>query len=328
MKTHKCFILVVTACWLTQVGAGPAGADKPSGTLQVYLPRTVTLEQSTLCLGNVSVLRGDPDLCETAGKIKLGRIIVPTQRVVVNRNTVLSRLATHGISGAQVKLSGAKQVVIQRASQTIQGADLLDLAQAYLHKHYNCPSAFVATPLRKAQDVIIEEQTADIQLVPRLVRGNSPGLVKVQITVRGGVKALARQDIQFRLQYQSYLAIATQDIARGTAISRDNVKIEKQLSPKPPAGPWKAPWGLIAQRPIRANSKIQGNMLSAPVAPLSIKRNDMVVIRIERPGLVITAMGQAQANARSGDILKVKNTDSQRIILCKVGDDGTVNPVF
>jgi len=309
-------------------GAAPAQKEKSSGALQVYLPRTVTLEQSTLCLGDVSVIRGDPDLCETAGKIKLGRIIVPNQRVVVNRNTVLSRLATHGITGAQVALTGAKQVVIQRSSQTILGTDLLDLARAFLHKHYACPSEFVATPLRTPRDIIIEQKTADIKLLPRLIRGTSHSLVKVQVTVTDGIKKLAQQDIQFRLQYQCCMAIATQDIARGTALSQGNVKIEKQLSSKPQSVRWKAPWGLIAQRPIRVNSKIQAGMVSAPVAPLAIKRNDMVVIRIERPGFVITAMGQAQANARSGDIVKVKNTDSQRIILCKVSDDGTVNPVF
>ena len=292
------------------------------------MPRTVALELSTLKLGDISVIRGDPSLSETASQIKLGRIFVPNQRVVVNRNTILSRLTTHGISGSQVVLSGAKQVAVQRSSQTIKGTDLVDMAQSFLHKHYACPCEFVATPLRAPKDILIEQKATNIQLVPRLIRGASPSSVKVQITVTYGIKKQAQQEIPFRLQYQCRTARAIQDIARGTVISQENVKIEKHLSHRPPAANWKAPWGLIAQRPIPINSKIQRNMVSAPVEPLALKRNDMVVIRIERPGFVITATGQALADARGGSIVKIKNIDSKRIILCKVRDDGTVEPVF
>ena len=97
MKTHKALTIVLTASWLIQSGQAPASDKEASGVLQIYLPRTVALEQSTLKLGDISVIRGDPSLSETASQIKLGRIFVPNQRVVVNRNTLLSRLTTHGI---------------------------------------------------------------------------------------------------------------------------------------------------------------------------------------------------------------------------------------
>jgi flagellar basal body P-ring formation protein FlgA len=328
MKTHRVLTIALMAGWLIQAGQAPAGDKKSASSLQIYLPRTITLEQSTLKLGDVSVIRGDPGLSKTASQILLGRIFVPNQRVVVNRNTVLSRLATHGIPGSQVVLTGAKQVVVQRSSQTIKGTDLVDMAQDFLHKHYACSSEFVATRVRTPKDILIEQRATNIQLVPRLIRGTSHGSVKVQITVTSGIKKVAQQDVTFRLQYQCRSAVATQDIARGTVIGQDNVKIEKQLSHRPQSASWKAPWGLIAQRPIPINSKIQTSMVSAPVEPLSLKRNDMVVIRIERPGFVITATGQALADARSGSIVKIKNTDSNRIILCKVRDGGTVEPVF
>ncbi len=328
MKTYRVLHIVLISVWLILVGPAPARDKKPSRSLQVYLPRTVTLEQSTLCLGDVSVVRGDPNLVEIAGKIKMGRIIVPNQRVVLNRNTVLSRLATHGINASRVVLTGAKQVVVQRASQTIKGTDLMEMAQAFLYKHYACSTEFVATAVRVPQDIIIERKTANIRLIPRLIRGTSHSQAKVQIAVTDGIEKIAQPEIRFRLQYQCPMAVATQNIERGTVLSPDNVKIEKKLSHKPQSAQWKTPWGLIAQRPIPIGSKIQTSMISAPLAPLALKRNDMVVIRIERPGFIITATGQAQANARSGDIVKIKNSDSKRIILCKVKDDGTVEPVF
>ena len=97
-------------------------------------------------------------------------------------------------------VSGAKQVAVQRSSQTIKGTDLVDMAQSFLHKHYACPCEFVATPLRAPKDILIEQKATNIQLVPRLIRGASPSSVKVQITVTYGIKKQAQQEIPFRLQ--------------------------------------------------------------------------------------------------------------------------------
>jgi len=62
--------------------------------------------------------------------------------------------------------------------------------------------------------------------------------------------------------------------------------------------------------------------------PVIVKRNRTVVIRIERPGLLITAIGKAMQDGRAGDYIKVQNVDSQRIIFARVNADGTVEPVF
>jgi flagella basal body P-ring formation protein FlgA len=37
-------------------------------------------------------------------------------------------------------------------------------------------------------------------------------------------------------------------------------------------------------------------------------------------------MGIAMQDGRAGDYIKVRNTDSQRIILAKIKEDGTVEP--
>jgi flagella basal body P-ring formation protein FlgA len=67
----------------------------------------------------------------------------------------------------------------------------------------------------------------------------------------------------------------------------------------------------------------------APANPVVIvKRNQTVVIRIEIPGLLITAMGKAMRDGRSGEYIKVQNVDSRRIIYARVNEDGTVQPLF
>ncbi len=59
-----------------------------------------------------------------------------------------------------------------------------------------------------------------------------------------------------------------------------------------------------------------------------IGRNESVVIRVEMPGLVVTAMGKTMQDGHTGEHIKVRNLDSQRIILCRVNEDGTVEPIL
>ena len=45
-------------------------------------------------------------------------------------------------------------------------------------------------------------------------------------------------------------------------------------------------------------------------------------------GIVVTAMGTALKEARAGELVKVRNADSRRVILCRVKNDGTVEPIL
>jgi len=69
-------------------------------------------------------------------------------------------------------------------------------------------------------------------------------------------------------------------------------------------------------------------MVNAAQSPVVIRRNETVVIRIERPGLVVSAVGTVLQEGRTGELVKVRNADSSRVIMCKVNADGTVEPVL
>ena len=73
---------------------------------------------------------------------------------------------------------------------------------------------------------------------------------------------------------------------------------------------------------------IQPHMLGAAQSPVVIKRNQNVVIRVEKPGFIITALGKAMEDGKVGEYIKIRNIDSQRIIVAKISSDMTVEPVF
>jgi len=295
--------------------------------LQVYLPREVTVQDSFLRLGQVSIIRGGESLVAKASEIALGRLSVPGQKITIHRPMVLSRLACNGIPASKVTLTGAEATTIKQRQQTVSRTELVRLASDFLESHPPAASVCRYSPLRKPEDFIIPGAGKDIRLSPRLVQGGAPNQAKVEIAVLSGDRRIGEREVIFGLEHNCRQAIAKVEIPAGGIISPQNVKIETIPSDYPEPADWQPPYGLIAKRRLPANTVLRPSMLVPRKSPIIVKRNQNVVIRIEQPGFVITAIGKTMQDGRAGEYIKVRNVDSQRIILARINEDGSVEPV-
>ena len=305
-----------------------ANSPQKDSALQVYLLREVTIKDDAISLGQVSIIRGKEPLVAKASEIALGRISVPGQKIVVDRSMVMSRLACNGIPASKVKLSGAEKITVKQQQQIIKGNEFVELARSFLEKNLPADSVCQLNPIRISKDLVVPAASKDIKLSPRLAKSSARNQTKVQIAVFQDGREIGVREVTFRLKYNRRKAVTLVDIPVGMVITPENVRIGKTLSNYPEPANWSPPYGLVAKRRLPANTVIRPDMVG-PVKPaVIVKRNNNVVIRLERPGLLVTAIGKAIRDGRAGDYIKVRNVDSQRIILAKVNEDGTVEPIF
>jgi flagella basal body P-ring formation protein FlgA len=295
--------------------------------LQIYLPREVSIKGSIIKLGQVSIIRGADSLIAKAAETALGKITVPGQQIIIDRPLLLSRLACDGFPASKVELSGAEKITVKRQEQVIEGSEFVELAREFLKENFT-DNVCQMDPVLIPKDLIIPKEDGEVKLVPCLVRGSSANLVNIQIVASQYDKQIGIREVTFRLKYNSRKAVTTVDISAGTVISPENVKIENTISNYPEQDEWRPPYGLIAKRRLAANTVVRPNMLSSAKSEVIVKRNQNVVIRVERPGLMVTAIGKALQDASNGEYIKVRNIDSNRIILARVSEDRTVEPVF
>jgi len=306
--------------------AESAVLDRP--LLQIHLPREAKVQGGLLSLGEISVVRGSSSLIARTRKIGLGRLSVPGQKVVVDRATILSRLASHGIPGDRVRLTGAESVAVRREQQIIDSDEFIAMAELFLKQNPAARFVRESIAVSRPKDLVLPGAAGEIQVTPGFIRNGARGFVTIRISVAVDGKDIGSRDIPFRLRYECHRTVAAQDIAKGGTLTPENVKIETTTSDRPEPAGWKPPYGLVTLRPVAANAEIRDEMVSAPESEVVIQRNETVVIRVERPGLLVTAMGISLQQARVGEYVKVRNTDSNRIIVCKVNADGSVRPVL
>jgi len=303
-------------------------SDPAGPVLQVHLPREVTIEDGRLTLGRIGVLLGDSSLVATAAQIGMGQLSTPGQKAVLDRPTILSRLATHGISVGQVRLTGADTVTVRRFHKSIGSEELIEIGRTFLRQYPPAPMICEVIPATTPKDLLLSEDVNDLQILPRYVRSGTRGHVAVQIAITGDGKEVGVRSVLFRLKYQRRRVLTTREVAEGAVLTPEDVKIETVVSDQPEPAGWKPPYGLVAVRKLAENTELQADMVGVAQAPVVVRRNEMVVIRIERPGLLVTAVGTVLQEGRTGECVKVRNADSSRVIVCKVNADGTVEPVL
>ena len=293
--------------------------------LKIYLPRQVNINEKSLTLGRVSIIQGSKSLVARASEIPLGRISVPGQKIVLERSMILSRLACSGIPASKVTLTGSEKITVKQQNRTISSSEFVSLADSLLKKMPG-NTACKWNPIREPKDFVVPAGSDDIKFSTSLIQTGVKNQARVEIIVFSGNNKIGLRQVTFSLTYECRQAVTKIDIPAGGVFNPENIKIETIQSNNPEPVDWKSPYGQVAKRPLPAGTVLASNMLESIEPPVILKRNQNVVIRIERPGFLITAMGIAMQDGRAGDYIKVRNTDSQRIILAKIKEDGTVEP--
>ena len=326
---------VVTTLLLTMaqfcqamVDAEPNVTEKDT-ILKVYLPREVTVKSDTVRLGQVGIIRGQEPLATKAGKITLGKLSVPGQEIVIDRPTILSRLACSRIPVSKVILTGAEKVTVKQEQKNIEGDKFVAMALSFLQKNSLIDPNCQLNPVQVPKDLVVCEPGENLEFSMHSDI-STKSRAKVRITVLANGKEVGERQVTFQLKYYCRTAVTVVDIPAGALISPENVKIEKTLLDCPEPVNWTEPYGLIARRRLPPETVICSNM-AGPVKPaVVIERNQTVLVRIEKPGLSLTTTGKAAEKGRTGDYIKVKVqiTNTPRTITAKVNEDGSVEPVF
>ncbi|MHC4395227.1 MAG: flagellar basal body P-ring formation chaperone FlgA [Planctomycetota bacterium] len=296
--------------------------------IRIHLPREIKIESQNLSLGQIAIVRGEESLAAKAGEIALGRFSMPGQEIVVDRSVILGRLASNGIDASKVTLTGAEKITVKQQLRVIRGSEFVETAGSFLKKNPPADSICQTESVRIPKDLFVPEMSKNIKLVPCLVGGGSKNSTRIQVAVFADGKRVGTREVTLRLKYNCRRAVTLVELAAGQALSPENIKIEEVASNYPEPLNWSEPYGLVTRRRIAANTVIGRGMVSTVKSQVLLERNKTVLIRFERPGLLITAVGKTMQRGKAGEYIKVRNVDSQRVILAKVKEDGTVEPVF
>ena len=330
MKSLTRVVIVSVLLLIVFSGFGVGGTvEVKRDVLKIYLPREVVVKSDVLELGSIGIVRGEDAAVATANSVSLGKFSVTGQRIVLDRATILSRLASSGIKSKDVVISGASLVTVRREEGSVDGVRIIRVAREFLEKRLN-GTVSEAVAITRPKNCVLADRGGEIELVPRMSKYSSNVRPKIWVAVvQDGVEKEGFE-ISFSLKYKSRRAVTTAEISSGETISKENVKIETMEASTPESSGWSSPYGMVAKRLIRKGTTLKGDIVGPLELPVVIKRRQTVMVKVETGALHITSFGEAIEDGKVGQFIRVKMGTNReaRTIVGKVGSDGSVSPVF
>lgn len=121
---------------------------------------------------------------------------------------------------------------------------------------------------------------------------------------------------------------AARVIERGQTITAEQLQLQEVNVGKASRGFYNSIDEVIGQgakRRVRAGQLIAPNLLAEP---LLIRRGQQVTIIASQDGISASATGEALANGREGEVIRVRNLGSQKVIEAQVVEEGVVTSIF
>ncbi|MBP1764266.1 MAG: flagella basal body P-ring formation protein FlgA [Firmicutes bacterium] len=294
-------------------------------SIQINAQATVFGPQ--ILFGELADIQGaDADRVALLRNLKLGPAPLPGGRLVWTSQMLANRLLASGVDLSGIDWQTVPAVTMVAASQPVAAEQLATVAAAAIRQRLG-PVAdsgdIVICPVNEAADLLVAPGQVELSAtLPQGVRYTAPTIV----VIRAAVQDHAPVTVTLAYDIQSFrsILVAARDIGAHELITADAVRLERLEVGHLSGGYLTDPAEVIgsaARRPLAPGAVVAKNILEKP---LLIRQGATVTIVAKTGLLEVTAMGEALQDGKSGQLIRVRNLQSRKIILAQVLDEGTV----
>lgn len=301
------FLVFLLPFWAISPATALADGPRLNQMVEVEGPvvRLKDLFENAGPVGQIAVFRSpDPG---TTGKISVARILAAAKK--------------QGLK--HIVAPAFAMVTISRASRVIPVEELEELVRAYLLKskpEITGNGKLVITLPEGLKDLHLDPSVRGELSLSSLDWSQRSGRFTARFSIAGGQPVTIRGSARMMVE----VTVARAAIARGKILSSMDVETRLVSSGRRGSGHNNRPEelvGLSARRSIQAGQPISMKDLEPPRI---IRKNQLVTIMLEVPGLVLRTEGKALADASLGQAVKILNTRSKRIINATARGPGLV----
>lgn len=169
-----------------------------------------------------------------------------------------------------------------------------------------------------AGDLTCEVVPADPRILPSR---------RFSLIFRVDGRAVENLSVRGELEAIASVVVASSDLSRGAVLGEKDLNlVERDVTGlRNPSFDPKELIGKKVKRSVRLGEPLDRSAVENPPV---VKRGDAVVITASKGGLTVTASGLARQDGEAGETITVRNSSSQKDILCRVSGPGAVHVEF
>ncbi|MCD6320203.1 MAG: flagellar basal body P-ring formation protein FlgA [Candidatus Desulfofervidaceae bacterium] len=291
----------------------------------IRIPAKVKVKTAMVRLGdiveNVDVL--PPKWKE----VVLGNIAIPGATLEISKDYLRARLQQSGIPLVNYVLEMPATVKITRDYVCIPKKEIEKIARRCILERVPWKKGVQIEQIKAQSDLTLPPGHLSFQCLSPS-QGNFIGSYSLPIVFFVDGNSVAKTWVIAKVKARVPVVVVAHPLMRGNVIGEKDVKVERREFLSIPAGIFsdvREVVGKKARRTMRVGEVVTQRMIEE--VPL-IKRGDRVAIVAESPVLKVVAAGQAKENGCKGELIKVINLGSRKVIYARVVDANTVKVEF
>ncbi len=318
-------LTLLAACLLWAV-AGLAGA---AGTASVRCHEQVAVAVDAILLGSIGrVDGGDAAFVRRLEAVVLGRAPLPGKTRTIDRAAILTRIKQSGIDPAGLDLQIPAEVVVTRASMTVEREQIEQIVRAYIEQQAaGAADALRIKEIRVSEPVVLPQG----ELTTRVVAPKNTdwaGAIPLSVVFNVDEEAEKKVWVTASIERLTRVVVARRPLGRYKPIDDDDIEVRAVDAaglPEDRITQVESVIGKRTRRPVDTGTVLRPELVEFP--PL-VKNGDRVRIIAEMPGLRISAFGQVKQKGAQGELVQVMNLDSNKVVYARVLDSQTVKIDF
>ncbi len=298
----------------------------PGFSLHIQLHEEALVTENFIRLGDIATITPDNDEAKQWTNRQVNRSPALGESKIIYANSLIESFQY--VKGADtIQWSGPENITVKRKGQTVSKEQLKQIIAEFLQQNQDkLPQADMRfTSVRAPEKIILPDGDIIYTVTP-----SKPGILgstSFSIIFQLDGKTVKNCTVRGKLEAISEVVTAAVNVRRGTILTADKIKLARvdisNLDATYPATDMVI--GMQATRTIRAGRAIDDK--NVEIAPV-IKKGERVKIVASKGSLQISTNGIAIMDGRPGDFIRVKNTNSSKLVYCQVYAPGIVYVEF
>jgi flagella basal body P-ring formation protein FlgA len=296
--------------------------------ISVSVPAESTVQGPSIILGEIADISGDDETKVNALRaLKLGSAPQPGGRMVLTRELLGSRLAAAGSDLSGITWMVPEYVTLSTAAQTVSGRNLAETALEAVEQRISAASEDIDIELvGYPADILAPVGSVTLQAdLPHGIRKNGPTIANVTVSTNG--HTFTKVSLRYNVKIYADIVVAAKPLNAHEPLTPENLTLQRldtlSLNSSYITDRNKLV-GLSAKRFLAAGTVINDMVVEKPVI---VKRGSSVTITARSGVMEVTAAGQALQDGVEGQIIRVQNINSRRILTARVVDEGLVQVI-
>jgi flagella basal body P-ring formation protein FlgA len=290
---------------------------------------SVTLDKEDIYLGSIAKIRGqDRRLVQRLHGIYIGKSPLPGESRRFDSKYILLRIRQGKIDPSRIDIQTDGIVTVKRSSIRASKVDIEKAIRAFIVK--KMPWSKGQAKIEKIQfkqDLALPPGKVSLKIRPPK-QTDYLGHVPLAVSIYVDGQYQKKIWVSAHIQVNGETVVARKPLGRYQTIARDDLLVKKMDLSRIPSDAIRNIDDAVGKRTTRtilSKSVLRKAMIESP--PI-LKRGDMVTIIAETKGLKVTTQGVTKQKGRQGEMIRVLNIASKKMIYARVLDAGTVQVDF